>query len=128
MNAALGLYDRDHSEKEYWVWESDGSEANFTHWNPYANKLGTSEPESNGCVNFEYNVTAVWDDYRIVGDVIEKDWNKGDWNNQNCYSNTYPVLCQRMVPYDYDCKYTKENCLETSTKQSFTPGYYMFLG
>ena len=25
----LGLYDRDHSKNEYWVWESDGSKANI---------------------------------------------------------------------------------------------------
>ena len=101
MNAALGLYDRDHSEKEYWVWESDGSEANFTHWDSYSNKLETSELESNGCVILGYNVDsdAVWnDDYNAEETTM-------DWTKLNCYSNTFPVLCQRIVAYDYDCKY-----------------------
>ena len=93
MNAALGLYDRDQSEKEYWVWESDGSEANFTHWNAYANKLGTYE--SNGCVNLNLNdVDSEWIDY--YNSKIGPPKTTMYWYNQNCYS-TRPVLCQRMV-------------------------------
>ena len=96
MNAALGLYDRDHSEKEYWVWESDGSEANFTHWNAWANKLGTSE--SNGCVNLNLNdVDSVWSDYYNSKPFSKPPKTTMYWYNQNCYSNTFPVLCQRMV-------------------------------
>jgi len=63
-----------------------------------------------------------------VDTSLAEERKKGVWNNQNCYSNTYPVLCQRIVAYDYDCKYTKENCLENSKKESFTPVYSMSLG
>ena len=107
MNATLGLYDRDHSEKEYWIWESDGSEANFTHWN----SLRPFWSESNDCVNLKYNdaYTYQWNDYYNAEWISTKT--TMDWTNQNCNSNTFHVLCQRMVAYD-DCKYAKENFLK----------------
>ena len=50
MNAALGLYDRDHSEKEYWVWESDGSEYQLNSIDSDTYYDSESEDELKSCV------------------------------------------------------------------------------
>ena len=79
----LGLYDRDHSEKEYWVWELDGSEANFTSW-----RLKSFGP-ANGCV---FTSFPAWD---LNGNEMEPYW-----CNDNCYAKNV-ALCQKKVA-DYD--------------------------
>ena len=94
----LGLYDRDHSEKEYWVWESDGSEANFTSWNQ--DSTGTFEPwtikspigPSNGCVFNAYPgyIYHGWDFKKM----------ETYWYNDNCYAKNV-ALCQKKVA-DYN--------------------------
>ena len=99
----LGLYDRDHSEEEYWVWELDGSEANFTSWQkedrkslsaPYWQNENLKSPigPSNGCVfnAFPGYIYHGWDFKKM----------ENYWFNDNCYAKNV-ALCQKKVA-DYN--------------------------
>ena len=102
MNAGLGLYDRLYSsEKEYWVWESDGSELKCRDgWTKFFPGLSCSESiRLNNPINeFKscFKVGFYEDSWGPVGAPKSIDTS---WTNDDCYTTTF-AMCQKKVAND----------------------------